>query len=280
MFENVKSLSSISTTEPPLDENFQTLTEKNKNRSFKWDQASGQFSFSQEEEAHLQRAVEEMEEMCRKSPDTVAVLLRQYSGETCSETGITFRELQRRVSSLNLLLQKTNLNDPNRIFLFYLPISFLTTALLLSSTISQIRYCLMFEGFSPSAVWELVRSGHVGCVVTTHHNHHHLRPLLQDNQLLSSLVLESRNIKVETDLHSAEISPIFAIYEGGQSSLIAGTGVLDGFYLVTSNLGPAKHKHRGDLTVRTSDCNSEEEFKQTKLRNSYRLDYIRDILNK
>ena len=68
-----------------MDENFQTLTEITKNRSFKWDEASGQFSFSQEEEAHLQRAVEEMEEICRKSPDTVAVLLRQYSGETCSE---------------------------------------------------------------------------------------------------------------------------------------------------------------------------------------------------
>ena len=73
--------SSISKTEAP----FEILTEINKNRRFKWDQASGQFSFSQEEEAHLQRAVEEMEEMCGKSPDTVAVLLRQYSGETCSE---------------------------------------------------------------------------------------------------------------------------------------------------------------------------------------------------
>ena len=71
----------------------------------------------------------------------------------------------------------------------------------------------MFEGFSPRAVWELVCSGHVGCVVTTHHNHHHLRPLLQDNPLLAGLVLDSQNIKVETDLHSAEISPIFAIVE-------------------------------------------------------------------
>ena len=80
----------------------------------------------------------------------------------------------------------------------------------------------MFEGFSPSAVWEVVCSGHVGCVVTTHHNHHHLRPLLQDHPLLASLVLDDQNIKVETDLHTAEISPMFAIYEGGQSSLIAG----------------------------------------------------------
>ena len=80
----------------------------------------------------------------------------------------------------------------------------------------------MFEGFSPSAVWEVVCSGHVGCVVTTHHNHHHLQPLLQDHPLLASLVLDGQNISVETDLHTAEISPMFAIYQGGQSSLIAG----------------------------------------------------------
>ena len=82
----------------------------------------------------------------------------------------------------------------------------------------------MFEGFSRHAVAELVWSGQVGCLVTTHQNHHHLQPLLQDDPLLSSLVLDHRNIKVEreTTLQTAEISPMFAIYEGGQSSLIAG----------------------------------------------------------
>ena len=80
----------------------------------------------------------------------------------------------------------------------------------------------MFEGFSASAVRELVCSDHIGCVVTTHQNHHHLRPLLQDHQNLASLVLENQGFKVETDLQAAEISPMFAIYEGGQSSLIAG----------------------------------------------------------
>lgn len=50
-----------------------------------------------------------------------------------------------------------------------------------------------------------------------------------------------------------------------------------GFYLVTSNVGPARHSV--DLAVRAEE-NCEEEFKQSKLRNSYRLKYIRDILNK
>merc|ERR1739842_35225 len=117
-------------------------------------------------------------------------------------------------------------------------------------TINQIRYCLMFEGFSPCALWEVVSSEQVGCVVTSHDNHHLLRPLLQDSQLVSSLVLDSRNFKVEADLQTAEISPLFAIYEGGQSSLIAGIGDLDGFYLVTSNVGPSKHQHQADLAVR------------------------------
>ena len=80
----------------------------------------------------------------------------------------------------------------------------------------------MFEGFSPFALWEVLSSEQVGCVVTNHDNHHLLSPLLQPSQLVSSLVLDSQNLKVEADLHMAEISPMFAIYEGGQSSLIAG----------------------------------------------------------
>ena len=80
----------------------------------------------------------------------------------------------------------------------------------------------MFEGFSPSALWEVLSSEEVGCVVTSHDNHHLIRPLLQQSHLVSSLVLDSQNLKVETDLHTKEISPMFAIYEGGQSSLIAG----------------------------------------------------------
>ena len=78
--------------------------EPNKNRSFKWDQASGQFSFSQEEEAHLQRAVEEMEEMCGKCPDTLAVLVRQYSGETCSEVLTVTEDLDTNPLSLTYMI--------------------------------------------------------------------------------------------------------------------------------------------------------------------------------
>ena len=88
----------------------------------------------------------------------------------------------------------------------------------------------MFEGFSPCALWEVVSSEQVGCVVTSHDNHHLLRPLLQDSQLVSSLVLDSHNFKVEADLQTAEISPLFAIYEGGQSSLIAGDMTTDQVY--------------------------------------------------
>ena len=37
----------------------------------------------------------------------------------------------------------------------------------------------MFEGFSRGAVDEVLASGDVGCVVTCHHTHHQLQPLLQ-----------------------------------------------------------------------------------------------------
>ena len=65
-------------------EKFELVGQHGKNRSFKWDQTSGQFSFSQEDKEHLETAVERLEEMSRR-PDEVAILLRRYTGEKCSE---------------------------------------------------------------------------------------------------------------------------------------------------------------------------------------------------
>ena len=64
---------------PPSKENYKQVTETGRNRSFRWDQASGQFSFSQEDEAHLEAALGQLEDMAVTRPDTVAVLIRQYT---------------------------------------------------------------------------------------------------------------------------------------------------------------------------------------------------------
>merc|ERR1712227_245076 len=100
--------------------------------------------------------VEKLKEMEGSSPGSLAILLRQYSGVECYQSGITYRELGRRVDSISSILHNINTKEENKIFLFYLPVSFLTIALLLSSTLNKIRYCLMFEGFSPSSLNDIL----------------------------------------------------------------------------------------------------------------------------
>ena len=63
-----------------------------------------------------------------------------------------------------------------------------------------------------------------------------------------------------------------------------GTGEVSGFYLVTSNVGHSQPPGAGVTGVRRETpphtVYSEQEFKLGKQSNSYRLDYIKNILNK
>ena len=49
------------------------------------------------------------------------------------------------MSSITSLLNKTKQKDQTKIFLFYLPVSFLTTAVLLSATLNKLRYNFSVE---------------------------------------------------------------------------------------------------------------------------------------
>ena len=80
----------------------------------------------------------------------------------------------------------------------------------------------MFEGFSSGALSEVLSSRDIGCVVTSQETHRQVQPLLQSRLSLGSLVLDSGLISSVADLDTREINPLFAIYVGGQSSLIAG----------------------------------------------------------
>ena len=93
---------------------------------------------------------------------------------------------------------------------------------------------------------------------------------------------------------------MFAIYVGGESSVIAGdwwlevvywssdnilpgTGDITGFYLVTSNVSQSGDDRGGAALTRQPVQRSqlsEEEFKRGKEINSYRLQYIKDILKR
>ena len=46
------------------------------------------------------------------------------------------------------------------------------------------------------------------------------------------MVLDSGEVSVVTDLENTEISPLFAVYVGGQSTLIAGKGRVLLFYIM------------------------------------------------
>ena len=68
----------------------------------------------------------------------------------------------------------------------------------------------------------------------------------------------------------------------------SGTGDVSGYYQVTSNVQPGSYDSNCEDMVKVDDTNEtqddletvEKKFKSEKLKNSFRLDHIRDILDK
>ena len=110
-------------------------------RSFKWDSSTGQFSYSQGQEHLLQKALSVLEDLSLHSPDKISMIQRQYCDNKCKEVGVTYSNLQNRVHSISDLYSYLGLesNDNKKIVLLYLPLSLLSVATILASTLSQIR---------------------------------------------------------------------------------------------------------------------------------------------
>ena len=94
------SFSSMSVSDGQKEQ-FKMVRQDRERRRFQWDQNSGQFSFSQEEGAHLEAGVEKLKEMEGSSPGSLAILLRQYSGVECYQVPLvltkhlqTFKEFK------------------------------------------------------------------------------------------------------------------------------------------------------------------------------------------
>ena len=128
----------------------------------------------------------------------------------------------------------------------------------------------------------------VKCIVTTHVHYKEIQSLVQENNLPQppALYLDDGNVELVTRLETREVEPIFALYTGGPSSLIAGTGPVTGYYQVTSSVTP-HHGHQGQDSLVLQDDEREESaqeveerFKLEKTRNSFRLNYIKDMLDK
>ena len=112
------------------------------------------------------------------------------------------------------------------VVVMFLPVSVVAVASILASTASSVRHSLVFAGFSSQALHQLLDTGQVSCVLTDHDHCHKVQRLLQDPSLLrgniSVIYLDSGQKDFISDLEHHHIDPIFALYTGGPSSLIAG----------------------------------------------------------
>ena len=143
------------------------------------------------------------------------------------KVGVSFKALQNRVSDIRDLLDNVLTEDQSQgVVVMFLPVSVVAVASILASTASSVRHSLVFAGFSSQALHQLLDTGLVTCLVTDHDHCHKVQRLLQDPSLkrghISVIYLDSGKKDFITDLENHHIDPIFALYTGGPSSLIAG----------------------------------------------------------
>ena len=216
--------------------------------------------------------------------------------------GVNFESLQRRVSDLCDILDSVVTSDRGQgVVLMFLPVSVLAVATILAGSASGVRHSLVFAGFSSQALHQLLDTGLVTCVLTDHEHCHKVQRLLQDPSLqpgnISLIYLDSGKRDFISDLENHHIDPIFALYTGGPSSLIAGlkicilqingnfvtlgTGELTGFYQATSCVQPQREENPSDIVMADDDveeAGTQPSFYEQKLKNDYRLPHIKHIL--
>ena len=221
--------------------------------------------------------------------------------------GVNFEALQKRVSDIRDILDNVLEEDQDQgqgVVVMFLPVSVVAVASILASTASSVRHSLVFAGFSSQALHQLLDTGQVSCVLTDHDHCHKVQRLLQDPSLkrgnISVIYLDSGQKDFISDLEHHHIDPIFALYTGGPSSLIAGeffkslssfickfglwisgTGELTGFYQATSCVQPQGEDSPSDIVEAgdEAEAGKQPSFYEQKLKNDYRLPYIKDILD-
>lgn len=267
----------------PQDENNLFMQE---NRSFRWDPNSGQFSFCQASDNLLSQGVSLLASLSSSQPESIAILQRQYTDIDSYEVGVNFESLQKRVSDIRALLSNVLADDQGQgVVVMFLPVSVVAVASILAGTASSVRHSLVFAGFSSQALHQLLDSGLVSCVLTDHDHCHKVQRLLQDPLLqrgnISVIYLDSGRKDFISDLENHHIDPIFALYTGGPSSLIAGTGELTGFYQATSCVQPQREDNLSDIVEagHKEEAGKQPSFYEQKLKNNYRLPHIKDILD-
>ena len=250
-------------------------------RSARWDPCSGQFSFTQT--TQLQGAMEVVREMVVTNPGSVAVIWRQ--DKPYREHMVTYSQLSEMVDKVVDILKTGDKTTPVQGTLIYLPVSVLAVAVILACTSLQHRHTLVFAGFSSSALSSLLMSGQVDTVVTSQTWPVLTQTLHTALDRWTGPTITTRYVGNNSDLEMAgnlpdcpskELSPLFALYTGGETSVIAGVGEMAGYYQVSSNVGLADKEF---ITAGEGGGQIQEQtFKEGKRNNTYRLDYINKIL--
>ena len=141
--------------------------------------------------------------------------------------GVNYESLQRRVSDIRDILDSVVASDWGQgVVLMFLPVSVLAVDSILAVSASKVRHSLVYAGFSSQALHQLLDTGLVNCILTDYEHCHKVQRLLQDPSLqpgnISLVYLDSGERYFLSDLENHHIDPIFALYTGGPSSLIAG----------------------------------------------------------
>lgn len=297
------NLSPLSYQEDETNESVEVVPDDTHNKvNLRWDPSSGQFSWTQG--SQLERAAEIVRELAETNPDSVAIIWRK--DQPVSEDMVTYSQLNHMIKHIVDILDEKDekMSDKRRqntetVILIYLPVSILAVAVMMACASIQQRHSLVFEGFSSLALSSLMESSQVGCIITSDN-----WPIL--TRTLESVVTNWPDIRtinldvncgfvspsivdqVNPDEFSLELSgnygedlsPLFALYTGGETSVIAGLKEEAGYYQVTSNVGltgaePLSPGGEGEGALYKTP---EQKFKEGKKKNTYRLDYINRML--
>eukprot|EP00092_Neocalanus_flemingeri_P026913 GFUD01029173.1.p1 GENE.GFUD01029173.1~~GFUD01029173.1.p1 ORF type:complete len:363 (-),score=96.39 GFUD01029173.1:4-1092(-) len=297
------NLSHLSLQMDEKDDSVSLATDNHQSKmSLRWDPDSGQFSLTQG--SQLETAAQIVRELAQTNPDSVAIIWRK--DQPMSEEMATYSQLNHMIEHIVNIIDEKDDNSADKttnnlepVTLIYLPVSILAVAAMLACASIQHRHSLVFAGFSSDALSSLMESGQVECVISSDHwpqltrtlhtavtNWPQIRTINLDVDcgfvspcIVDQVNADEFNLEL-SGMEGEDLSPLFALYTGGETSVIAGLKEEAGYYQVTSNVGltpvdtlPPCGGSEGAL-YRTP----EQEFKEGKKKNTYRLDYINKML--
>merc|ERR1711915_1072814 len=198
----------------------------------------------------LQKAATIVKEKAQTNPDYVAVIWRRDN--PLSEEMVSFSQLSKMIGYVAEALDSAEEHSSPGITVLYLPVSILAVASLLACASMNYPHTLILEGFSQNILTTILNKNKVSCLATSDYWPQLARTLEVAQSTTKTPNLKTVNLDPSCGLtcpvlkdvepQDEELDPLFALYTGGETSVIAGLGEVSGYYQVTSNIGkPACH---------------------------------------